>query len=299
MNQAEKTAVIGIAVAGVLGTVFAFLGAWGGESIGPIRSFTLLIALAFAINIAAFIPSYLNRTDHYYDVTGSITYITVTLVALLTTDVRDARTFIAGFLILIWAGRLGSFLFARVKKSDGDRRFDKIKHSWVRFLMAWMLQGLWVTLTAGAAIAAITSGSKANFGVISTIGLGIWIAGFAIEVVADQQKGAFKADPNNDGLFINVGLWRWSRHPNYFGEITLWIGMALIALPALSGTQYATLISPIFVYLLLTRVSGAPLLEKRSDKKWGGQADYEEYKANTPELLLRPPRAGNPHLTHQ
>ena len=190
----------------------------------------------------------------------------------------------------ISAGRLGSFLFQRVKRSNGDRRFDKIKHSWIRFLMAWMLQGLWVTLTAGAALAAITSGTKTNFGVLSTIGLGIWIAGFAIEVISDQQKSKFKADPSNDGKFINVGLWRWSRHPNYFGEITLWTGMALIALPALSGLQYATLISPVFVYLLLTRISGIPLLERRSDQRWGGQANYEQYKAETPELLLRPPR---------
>lgn len=293
MSQPEKTAVIGVAVSALLGTIFAFLGAWGGESIGSIRSFTLLIALAFAINIIVFVPSYLNRTDHYYDLTGSITYLTVTVVALLTTDVGDARTTIAGFLIIIWAGRLGSFLFRRVKKSDGDRRFDKIKHSWIRFLMAWMLQGLWVTLTAGAALAAITSGSKANFGVLSTIGLVIWIAGFAIEVVSDQQKSAFKADPENDGKFINVGLWRWSRHPNYFGEITLWTGMALIALPAFSGLQYATLISPVFVYVLLTKISGIPLLERRADQKWGGQPDYEQYKANTPVIVLRPPRAEN------
>ena len=293
MNQAEKTAAIGIGVAATLGVIFAFLGAWGGESIGPIRSFTLLTALAFAINIAVFIPSYLGRTDHYYDLTGSLTYITVTVVALLTTDVGDARTIISGFLILIWAGRLGSFLFRRVKKSDGDRRFDKIKHSWIRFLMAWMLQGLWVTLTAGAALAAITSGSKVNFGVLSTIGLVIWIAGFSIEVVSDQQKSAFKADPENDGKFINVGLWRWSRHPNYFGEITLWTGMALIALPALSGLQYATLISPVFVYVLLTKISGIPLLERRADQKWSGQPDYEQYKANTPVIVLRPPRAEN------
>ncbi len=290
MDKAEQTAVKGIAVAAILGVIFAFVGAWGGESIGFVRSFTLLTALAFVVNVAVFVPSYLNRTDHYYDLTGSITYLTVTLVALLTTDQPDARTVIIATLIFIWAGRLGSFLFQRVKKSNGDRRFDQIKNSWVRFLMAWMLQGLWVTLTAGAALAAMTSGSKTSFGVLSTIGLLVWIGGFAIEVVSDTQKSAFKADASNSGKFINVGLWRWSRHPNYFGEIMLWTGMALIALPALSGLQYATLISPIFVFVLLTRVSGIPLLERRADKKWGGQADYEEYKAKTPILTLRPPR---------
>ena len=113
--------------------------------------------------------------------------------------------------------------------------------------------------------------------------------GFGIEAVSDSQKTTFKNDPANTGAFINVGLWRWSRHPNYFGEIMLWTGMAIMVLPALRGWQYATLISPAFVFVLLTRVSGLPMLERRSDKKWGGQPDYEAYKAATPVLMLRPP----------
>ena len=152
------------------------------------------------------------------------------------------------------------------------------------------MQGLWVTATAGAAYAAITSGSKQSFGVLGIIGLAIWVAGFTIEVIADRQKTAFKKDAANNGKFINTGLWAWSRHPNYFGEITLWTGMALIALPALQGWQYATLISPLFVYFLLTRISGVTMLERRSDKKWGGEADYETYKATTPVLVPQPPK---------
>ena len=289
MDKAERTAAIGIAVAAILGITFALAGASGGETIGPLRSFTLLTIIAFGVNIAVFIPSYLARTDHYYDLTGSITYLTVTAIALATAEVRDTRTVIVALLIFVWAGRLGSFLFRRVRKSNGDRRFDKIKHSWIRFLMAWMLQGLWVTLTAGAALAAMTSGSKTSFGVLGIVGLAIWAIGFGIEAVSDSQKTAFKNDPSNDGKFINVGLWRWSRHPNYFGEITLWTGMAIMVLPALSGWQYATLISPVFVFVLLTRISGVPMLERRADKKWGGQPDYEAYRAATPELMMRPP----------
>ncbi len=289
MKPDERTAAIGIAIAAILGLIFAFAGADGGESIGPLKSFTLLTIIAFAVNVAVFIPSYLARTDHYYDLTGSITYLTVTAVALLTADVRDTRTVVAALLIFIWAGRLGTFLFRRVKKSNGDRRFDAIKQSWIRFLMAWMLQGLWVTLTAGAALAAITSGAKTTFGVLGVVGLAVWVVGFAIEAVSDSQKTAFKNDPANEGAFINVGLWRWSRHPNYFGEITLWTGMAIMVLPALSGWQLATLISPIFVAVLLTRVSGLPMLERRADKKWGGQPEYEAYKEVTPVLVLRPP----------
>ena len=156
-----------------------------------------------------------------------------------------------------------------------------------------MLQGLWVTLTAGAALAAITSGSKTAFGVLGVLGLLVWIVGFTIEVVADSQKAAFRRDSSNAGNFITTGLWSWSRHPNYFGEIVLWTGMALMVLPALAGLQYLTLISPLFVAALLLRVSGVPMLERRADAKWGDQPNYERYKETTPVLVPRPPRRTN------
>lgn len=287
---AERNAVIGIVVAAVLGAFFAWAGSDGGDRVGDLAVFAVITLIAFAINVAVFVPSFRAQTEHYYDLTGSITYISVTIFALVLASDIDARAIIAGVLVLVWAGRLGTFLYRRVTRAGGDGRFDRIKPSWKRFLMAWAVQGLWVTLTAGAAIAAITSGSKEDLGVVGILGIVIWIIGFAIEVTADSQKSAFKADPANDGRFIDVGLWSWSRHPNYFGEITLWFGMALLALPALQGWQHATLISPIFVTLLLTRFSGVPMLEKRSDKKWGGQPDYEAYKAKTPVLVPRPPR---------
>jgi steroid 5-alpha reductase family enzyme len=114
--------------------------------------------------------------------------------------------------------------------------------------------------------------------------------GFLFEAVADDQKRRFRANPANEGRFIASGLWAWSRHPNYFGEITLWFGIALVALPALSGWQYATLISPVFVYLLLTRISGIPLLEARAKKRWGDEPAFQAYRARTPVLFPRPPK---------
>jgi protein-S-isoprenylcysteine O-methyltransferase Ste14 len=115
-------------------------------------------------------------------------------------------------------------------------------------------------------------------------------AGFLLEIVADRQKRRFKADPANAGKFISSGLWAWSRHPNYFGEILLWLGVAMVAAPVLSGWQLVSLISPVFVVLLLTRVSGIPLLEARSDKRWGSEPEYQSYKLNTPVLIPRPPK---------
>jgi steroid 5-alpha reductase family enzyme len=290
MNTAERNAALGIVIAGALGLLLAWAGSDGGTQIGGWSVFAIATLAAFAINVAVFVPSYLARTEHYYDLTGSFTYLSVMLLALVLTDDLDTRSVIIAVLVLVWAGRLGSFLFRRVRKAGGDGRFDKIKQSWLRFLMAWVVQGLWVTLTAGAALAAITSGAKADFGVVGALGLAIWLIGFGIEATSDSQKTTFKNDPNNTGEFIDIGLWRWFRHPNYFGEITQWTGMTLLALPALQGWQYLTLISPVFVTILLARVSGLPILEARADKKWGGQADYEAYKSSTPVLVPRPPR---------
>jgi steroid 5-alpha reductase family enzyme len=184
---------------------------------------------------------------------------------------------------------LGTFLFRRIQKAGEDRRFREIKTSFPRFLIAWTLQGLWISFSLAAALAVITSSIERELETFAILGLLVWILGFGIEVVADRQKSKFKNNPENEGKFIQNGLWSWSRHPNYFGEIVLWIGIAIIAIPVLSGWQWVTMISPVFITFLLTKISGVPMLEKRADEKWGGQDDYEKYKASTPVLIPRPP----------
>jgi steroid 5-alpha reductase family enzyme len=207
---------------------------------------------------------------------------------LLSPEV-DGRSLLLLALVVIWAARLGTFLFRRIRKAGKDARFDELKTSFSRFLLTWTMQGLWVSLTLAAALAAITTTTRKGLDVFALIGFLVWALGFAFEVVADAQKSRFRADPENKGKFIHTGLWAWSRHPNYFGEIVLWIGVAIIALPVLQGWQWVTLISPVFVTLLITRVSGVPMLEKRADEKWGGQEDYEAYKERTPVLIPWPP----------
>jgi steroid 5-alpha reductase family enzyme len=261
---------------------------------GPDRLFGLpllvvLAGLAFLIQWVAYLPSYLRQTEHYYDLAGSLTYATVVVLALALSEV-DLRAAVIGALVLIWCARLGSFLFRRVKRSGKDGRFDDIKPHWGRFLMAWTFQGLWVFMTLLAALLAITSPAESGWDLLATVGLLVWLTGFAIEVIADRQKSAFRADPANRGRFITTGLWAWSRHPNYFGEIVLWTGIALMATPTFTGWQWLGWLSPLFVTWLLMKVSGVPMLEQRADANWGGQADYEAYKARTPVLVLWPPR---------
>ena len=269
----------------LVGVGVAFAGSQGGVKIGDIPLFAFCVALAFLIQLLAFIPAYLKKTEKFYDLTGSITYISITLIAVILSPEADFRTYLLMGLILIWAGRLGTFLFRRVLKSGKDKRFDEIKKSALRFLLTWMLQGLWVSFTIAAALAAITVEEKVSFGFFGILGLLIWILGFSFEAIADHQKNQFRKNPENQGKFINSGLWSISRHPNYFGEITIWLGIAIIALPTLEGLRFVTLISPLFVAFLLIKISGIPKLEEYADKKWGGQEDYEEYKENTPILI--------------
>ena len=290
MDENARRSVIGIIAAVTIGALVSWAGSDGSVTVGAFPVFALCGLLAYAVNWLVFIPSNAARTEKYYDLTGSATYISVTLVAVLLSDDLDARALIVAAMVAVWAARLGTFLFRRISRDGKDGRFDEIKTDPLRFFMTWTLQGLWVLLTAAAAWAIITGDDRQDLGWVAFVGIAIWLAGFAIEVVADRQKSAFRKDPSNEGRFINTGLWAWSRHPNYFGEITLWTGVAIMAVPILSGWRWIVLISPVFVYLLITRISGVPMLEKRADERWGGDPDYELYKDRTPVLMLRPPR---------
>lgn len=288
--KADRKAILTSPVVTLLAAGIAWAGSQGGATVAGIPVFALAVGLIFLIQWVAFVPAFRTQSERFYDLTGGLTYITVTLLVAALSGALDARSLLLAALVVVWAGRLGTFLFRRVRKAGKDGRFDDIKPSFVRFLNAWTIQALWITLTAGAALAAITSANKTDLDALAIVGLLIWLAGFAIEATADLQKNRFRAAPANKGRFIHTGLWSWSRHPNYFGEITLWVGVALIAFSALHGWQLVTLISPVFVFLLITRVSGVPLLEKRADETWGGQEDYEAYKARTSVLVPLPPR---------
>ena len=274
----------------LIGAGVAWAGSQGGVTTGGVPVFALIVAWAFLVQLVVFVPSYITKSERFYDLTGSLTYISSALIAAVLSAPLDARSMLLVALVIVWAARLGSFLFLRIRRAGKDDRFDELKQSPVRFLNVWTIQALWVTFTMAAALAAVTSAGRVALDVFAYAGLAIWLLGFGIEAAADVQKSRFRADAANKGRFISTGLWSWSRHPNYFGEITLWVGVAFIAFPALAGWQLLTLISPVFVFLLITRVSGVPLLEKKADETWGGQAEYEAYKARTSVLVPLPPR---------
>lgn len=285
-----KRSLIGIGITLATAVITTLAGSQENVLIENVPLFALCSLLIFAIHVIVFIPSFIYKTEHYFDITGSISYVcAVTLAWALNPDASTRNTLL-GLLVAIWAVRLGSFLLVRVKRVGKDVRFDQLKMYLLSFAMVWSISALWVILTAATALAAMTSAKQHGMGIFGYLGLAIWVTGFGIEVVADSQKTRFRQDPENTGTFISTGLWAWSRHPNYLGEIILWIGIAVIAFPVLSSWQYLTLLSPIFVFFLLTRVSGVPMLEAKAEEKWGGDERYLAYRDSTPVLFPRWPK---------
>ena len=249
-----------------------------------------VVILAFVIQWIAFLPAYIFQTEKFYDLTGSLTYLSVIWYSLISSSNHFANLNVANItivlLITLWAVRLGSFLFMRIHKDGEDKRFRTIKPSATQFFMTWTLQGLWVSLCSMCALTAISSDSGMVANALFYLGLGLFIFGFGTEVIADKQKSAFRSIPENRDKFITTGLWAKSRHPNFFGEIVLWTGIAVMSFSSLTGLQYLTLISPVFTYLLLVYVSGVRMLEAQADKKWGDNEEYIRYKTDTPVLII-------------
>lgn len=289
--RALLVAVLTVAVASVV----ALVAGNGVVHVGGQPITLWIAALCFALNWAAFIPAARWRTEGFYDATGSLTFLAVVAVALGAVvgsgiPLEGARVMPA-LLVVIWTLRLGAFLVRRVHRAGKDGRFDELKQQPARFFVAWTLQALWSFLTSFAAVLLITKVTPASLWSPTMItGVCVWCMGFGIEVIADAQKAAFAAAPANRGRFIQRGLWAWSRHPNYFGEILLWVGIFMSGVEAYTGGEWIAAISPAFVTLLLVGVSGIPLLEARADARWGTDPAYQAWKQATPVLIPRPPR---------
>ena len=241
--------------------------------------------LSFLVHLIIFIPSFIYKTEKFFDFTGSLAFLSIMIFSVYLKNSIigsiDIHSIILFIFISIWTIRLGSFLFYRIFKTGHDPRFNELKQSFLPFLMTWTLSATWVVLTLLPAMVILTSSISADISYFTFLGAIIWLFGFLFEVLADFQKTNFKNNPENKGQFITKGLWGLCRHPNYFGEIILWFGIWIITFPLLSGWQYITLISPFFVYLLLTSVSGINLVEK----KWKDSKEYQEYKKRVPELI--------------
>lgn len=295
MRNSDTRAILSSLSLVIVAALVAFAASRGGSVgvaiVGGLPLIFLCMMISFAIQWLVFIPSYLYKTEKYFDLTGGLTFLSLTAVILLLTENRTIISYLLAILIAIWAIRLSSFLFLRIREDGHDKRFTEVIPDKTKFLFYWTFQGFWAFITPVVAFTAIGSQNiSGDIEIMTLLGLVIWLIGFCIEVIADRQKRKFRKTTENKSRFISSGLWAWSRHPNYFGEIILWIGVLIIALPTLIGWQYVTVLSVPYVIIMLTKVSGVIKLEKTSDQKWGTDEAYQKYKTNTPTLIPRRPR---------
>ena len=230
-----------------------------------------------------------KRTEKYYDLTGSSTFLILTIASYVYgASSKSWRQNTLTLFITIWCVRLGSYLFTRILKEGGiDARFTKVKEDFIYFFLFWNIQGVWTFVTA-LPVYALNCKADTNNAVtfFDRAGIVVYVIGLLFEIVADYQKSAFRADEKNHGKFIKSGLWSISRHPNYFGEILIHVGIFLVSFSSITrAAEYATIIAPVFLTLLLVFVSGIPPLEKLGDSRWGHQSDYRAYKKDTSVLV--------------
>jgi steroid 5-alpha reductase family enzyme len=282
-----------IVVTTVFIIVFLMVGAVGNNSVILNGYSAVLYCAVICIGIqwVVWIAASIGKTERFYDLTGGLTYLTVVAFSLWAgsqSEVPSLRELIVSLLVVIWSLRLSGFLYLRIHRTGKDGRFDQLKTSPIRFLVPWTLQGLWVFLTMIVVIVINTQADLGpQLGIWDGVGLLIWILGFGIEAVADYQKTIFNTESSNQGKWIESGLWSYSRHPNYLGEIILWTGIAFFGISCFTGLERVAWISPIFIYILLTKISGIPILDKRALEKWGDDIEYQKYRDNTPALFPR------------
>jgi len=277
----------------------------------------LLVTVGY--QLSGFFIAWTFQFDKITDFTGGSNFFLLALITLLFGDTYHARNIVASAFQIIWAARIAGFLLFRVLKTGSDTRFDDIRSHLLKFLGFWMGQILWVW-TVSLPVVILNSpavsrapGGDPKFGTASDIiGIILWAIGWSIESIADAQKYQFKSRKPPKDQVMNTGLWKWSRHPPYFGEICCWWGIwALTVAPSTNGSlphhvksaQYGTLVSPLFTMILLIFGSGLPLAEKPTAERYylfthGPDAkeenarawsNYVQYREETSILVPLPP----------
>ncbi len=250
------------------------------------------LIFSFAFNLVGFLLGYSFRSDKFTDISYALTFSAIALFGFLSSDKTPVQWIVTA-VILLWAYRIGSYLFKRINFMGRDKRFDEMRDDFVKFGGFWLLQAVTVWLVMFPPSLLYGVESSTNVTALTLVGAGISVFGILFEGIADLQKFKFISDPNNKGKWISSGLWKYSRHPNYFGEIMMWIGIYLICIEWLTKTEvYLAAIGPASIIFMLLFVSGVPLLEKSADRKWGNKKEYRNYRDRTSILIPMPPKKG-------
>ena len=242
------------------------------------------LALVLFLNFVLFCIAYKRQSDRLTDFAYALSFIIVSFSALAFTAHHSSLLNLVIAMVFVWAMRLGSFLVIRIRRSGKDARFDAMRQHFFKFLQFWLGQGLvaWILLLPLLFLAE----SDGFISKLSLVGVALWLFGLVIETVADLQKYRFSQDPGNKVKWIDTGLWHYSLHPNYFGEMLVWLGVYITTYSSLGAMQRAIgLISPVTIFILLRFVTGVPPLEKSGMKRWGNNPDYRAHLRRTNLLV--------------
>ncbi|CAM9868565.1 unnamed protein product [Chrysoparadoxa australica] len=252
---------------------------------------TVVMQLSFFSIAATF------KFDKVTDFAGGTNFVVLAVLTLAVGAIAHTRQIIATLLVVVWGLRLSGYLLYRIIKIGKDDRFDDTRDNFLKFLGFWVFQMIWVW-TVSLPLTFLNT-TKVNPGLTAAdiAGVAMFLIGLACEAVADQQKFVFKSDSASRGKWCDKGLWYFSRHPNYFGELLLWWGLftfcSSVFTPASDSGEgswgYATVAGPLFLMLILLFGSGLPLLESSALTKFGGQEAYQSYIKNTSILIPMPP----------
>jgi len=244
----------------------------------------LVAGLNFSVQWCLFGIAACLQTEKFYDLAGCGSFLLFSLLTLFLSHTFFVRQAIVTAMVCIWSLRLTIFLVRRVFKVGKDSRFDEVKKQPARFFIYWTIQAVWISVVS-LPVVIINSSPDSPLKWNDFVGWSMWLLGFSIEFIADNQKSTFRSDPSNKDKWIDVGLWHYLRHPNYFGEILLWIGVFTSAASILKGWQWIATASPVLITFMLLFLSGVPITERANDRKWGANAEYQQYKRNTRAII--------------
>lgn len=256
----------------------------------------VLLASAAAVAVlmvSMWIVSVLVKDASIVDIVWGLGFVVVAATALAVGEGWDVRRQLLAVLVAVWGLRLSGYLAWRNLGHGEDYRYQAMRKKWgdrfwlVSLVQVFLLQGVLMWIVSLPVQLAATEVEPGDFGPLAYVGVALWFVGLLFETLGDAQLARFKADPANSGQVMDQGLWRYTRHPNYFGDFCVWWGIFLVAAETTAARW--GIVGPVLMSFLLLRVSGVAMLEKTIGKRRPG---YEAYVARTSAFFPRPPKAG-------
>ena len=251
--------------------------------------YSTLILVLFAYMTLWFLISVLKKRNDVADVAWGLGFVLMAWVSFFLSDDPGERGILVATLVSIWGFRLAWHIHARNKGKGEDYRYLAWRNEWGKwfyprsYIQVYLLQGMFLFLIVSPVLL-INKSTGNDLGTLDMIGAAVWVLGFCFEAVGDAQLARFVKNPGNTGKLMRSGLWAYTRHPNYFGEVVQWWGVWLIALAVPGG--WVGVVGPVTITFLILKVSGIPMLEKKMEE----HPEFREYKRRVSVFFPLPPR---------